>query len=338
MSRAVAIIIPTHNRSDLLRETLASAFAQTHEDLQIVVVDDASDDDTPSVVAEIQKGEPRLQFHRFESSVGACKARNTGLSLTDAPFVNFLDSDDLMHPRKIELQLGLMSEHPEADLVVCQMAHFSEKPGDADVLWNTFLGDDPRTRFLGHDPVWGIHAPLWRRPALEALEGLDESLPMAQDYDLHVRALLEGHKTLLHPDLLTYCRRHSGPSVGQVKLIKRHETLLLLFEKYRPLILESERKVLATDYLFLASLATRDDARHVFYPALKAAAELGVPSQLVNKFMWLSLGKIVTKRNRFFHMMQAAATKAGYDVERCSRWYMAHRIKDEPNLRTYDWP
>jgi glycosyltransferase involved in cell wall biosynthesis len=103
----VSAIIPAYNASRFIRETLDSVVQQTHRDLEIIIVDDGSTDDTVRIVTEIQKKDSRLSLYR-QTNQGAAVARNLGIEKSKADFIAFLDADDLWHPTKIEKQHDLL--------------------------------------------------------------------------------------------------------------------------------------------------------------------------------------------------------------------------------------
>jgi len=337
MSRTkVAVIIPAHNRSDLLAITLKNVLRQTLADISVIVVDDGSTDSTPSVIDEFARADARISTQRFSEPVGACKARNQGLKLSDSEFVCFLDSDDLMHPDKLRLQVEELEEDASVDAVVCQMAHFEENPNDATLLWNTFVGRSTRERFLGHDPVWGIHAPLWRRESVELLGGFDESLPVAQEYDLFVRAHLHGVRFQLTPRLLTFCRRHQGPAISTARAIPRLKTLDRLFSSWIPQISEHERQVLATNYVWLAKQAAANRDPELVSRACVRARELGLA--VPPNFRLGCLLAAWSGRHRFLAWALNAVDQRGIDWKSRESWYLTHRIDREPGITVYQVP
>jgi glycosyltransferase involved in cell wall biosynthesis len=110
----VSVIIPTFNRSDVLPRALQSGLAQVDQkDIEFIVVDDASTDETAQVVAKI--GDPRIRYVRIEENVGGSGARNRGLWEARGRFVAFLDSDDTWEPQKLKVQLGAALERPNHD-------------------------------------------------------------------------------------------------------------------------------------------------------------------------------------------------------------------------------
>ncbi|WP_435747059.1 glycosyltransferase family 2 protein [Nocardioides sp. SYSU DS0663] len=102
MARTVAVIVTAYNRADQLDAALASIEAQTVEDLDILVIDDASSDQTPAVCRRHEAADPRVRTIRMETNVGAANARNAGLDAVDATYVAFMDGDDHADPCWIE--------------------------------------------------------------------------------------------------------------------------------------------------------------------------------------------------------------------------------------------
>ena len=115
-----SIIIPTFNRASLLDEALASAQGQTYRPIEILVVDDGSTDDTPAVLGRWQeklRGDPAISFRTFrQANSGPSAALNLGLIESTGEFIQFLDSDDILFPEKLRLQIACLNRHPEAGL------------------------------------------------------------------------------------------------------------------------------------------------------------------------------------------------------------------------------
>lgn len=104
----VSVIIPTYNRAHLVGQSIESALNQTHRDLEILIVDDASTDKTCEAVKPYLK-HPEVRYLRHEQNKGQQAARNTGIKNAHGDYVAFLDSDDIWVPQKIDLQLAAMS-------------------------------------------------------------------------------------------------------------------------------------------------------------------------------------------------------------------------------------
>ena len=118
----VSVIIPTHNYGRFLRAAIESVRAQTMGDLEIIVVDDGSTDETREVLAAID--EPRMRVFRFDTAQGVSVARNTGIENAHGEYIAFLDADDLWVPEKLALQLDLIEENREVGLVFSNAVRF----------------------------------------------------------------------------------------------------------------------------------------------------------------------------------------------------------------------
>ncbi|MBW4614360.1 MAG: glycosyltransferase family 2 protein [Desmonostoc vinosum HA7617-LM4] len=112
----VSVIIPTYNRAHLISVSLNSAINQTYRNLEIIVVDDASVDNTEESVKSI--GDSRIRYIRHQINCGGSATRNTGIEAATGEYIAFLDSDDIWAPEKIELQLASIQKHPHLERVV----------------------------------------------------------------------------------------------------------------------------------------------------------------------------------------------------------------------------
>jgi GT2 family glycosyltransferase len=109
----VSVIIPTYNRADLVCRAIDSALAQTHPDIEIIVVDDGSTDATPGRLAAYGA---RIRVLR-QPNAGVCAARNNGIALAGGEFIAFLDSDDEWLPWKLRAQIAAFRQHPQLEFV-----------------------------------------------------------------------------------------------------------------------------------------------------------------------------------------------------------------------------
>jgi glycosyltransferase involved in cell wall biosynthesis len=107
MPPLVSVIIPTYERSTLLRQTVESALAQTFDGIEVIVVEDGS----AAAATALRGCDGRVRYHRQEHR-GVSRARNTGVRLASGEWLAFLDDDDLWDPRKLERQLALASQKP----------------------------------------------------------------------------------------------------------------------------------------------------------------------------------------------------------------------------------
>jgi glycosyltransferase involved in cell wall biosynthesis len=111
----VSVIVPTHNRSHIIRDTINTILAQTISDIEIIIVDDCSNDATEEVISKLK--DKRLRYLRHDINRGAAAARNTGIKAAKGKYVAFLDSDDEWKPEKLERQLDVFASDANVDYV-----------------------------------------------------------------------------------------------------------------------------------------------------------------------------------------------------------------------------
>src|SRR5262245_52008268 len=116
----VSTIIPVHNRPLLLQQAVASVLAQTYRPIEIVIVDDGSTDDTAQLITALAAGYPSIVRHLRIPNGGPGAAREAGRLMANGEFIQYLDSDDLLLPRKFEMQIGGLRENPKCDVAYGQ--------------------------------------------------------------------------------------------------------------------------------------------------------------------------------------------------------------------------
>jgi len=116
----VSVVVPTYNRAYCLARTLDSALGQTHGNVEIILIDDGSTDETEALVREKYGKDERVRYNR-QANTGISGARNAGLRLVRGDYVALLDSDDVWLPWKLEAQLACMQAHPELGMTWTNM-------------------------------------------------------------------------------------------------------------------------------------------------------------------------------------------------------------------------
>ena len=119
----ISVVIPTYNRANTILQSVNSVLNQTYKNIELIVVDDCSTDDTEKIIAGIQ--DSRVKFYRLEKNSGACTARNLGIEKASGKYIAFNDSDDKWLPEKLEKQLSFLLEN-NCDITVCSMNVFEE--------------------------------------------------------------------------------------------------------------------------------------------------------------------------------------------------------------------
>lgn len=206
----VSVIIPTYNRAKLLEICVRSVLEQNYRNLEAIVIDDGSTDETATLLESLAKADSRLSVLKQDHE-GAQAARNFGYASSTGEFVSFLDDDDMWHPAKLEKQVAAF--RPVLDGVICQTVWFRDWPGDHNVLFNEFDERDYLARFLALDVVWQTAAPLWRRSFLDQVGNWDNRLTSGQDLDFHTRCLCYGPRLLIVEEVLNFFREHGGTRI-----------------------------------------------------------------------------------------------------------------------------
>lgn len=196
----VSCIVPVFNGEKYLAEALDSIIQQTYQPLEIIVADDGSTDETPTVVARYGD---QIRCLRQNNS-GVSIARNLGLSVARGEFVAFLDADDLWHPDKLERQMARFEARPELDLCVTHLQNF----------WIPEL-EEEKTRFQNHRlaevlPGFAMQTLVARRAFFEKVGGFNAAFKMGEDIEWFLRAAEQGAVMELLPDLLVRRRLHEN--------------------------------------------------------------------------------------------------------------------------------
>ncbi|MEL6751702.1 MAG: glycosyltransferase family A protein [Pseudomonadota bacterium] len=204
----VAVIIPAYNRSSSIMRSIDSALAQTFTDIEIIVVDDASTDDTVAVVSAVP--DQRVLLVLREENGGASAARNTGIAAATADYVAFLDSDDEWTSDKLAIQLPALKASEPRCLVSCTgvMLHLLDRGIDME-----FRLDDS-TDWIARMASGCDQRPgstlLARRDVFTTVGDLDTSLARFEDWDWLLRYVRKGHDVHTLPQPLAHIHNVRG--------------------------------------------------------------------------------------------------------------------------------
>ena len=179
----VSVIIPTHNRCHLLPDAVKSA-RQAGSDVEIIVVDDASTDNTSEVCQSLEG----IHYIRLERNQHTAGARNIGLLASSAKYIAFLDDDDIRLPGSLDLQIKALEANPEAGMIYSQVMLCDQegKTGEA-TQPATFPEGDIFWELLGHDLVILLQAAVIRKECFFRVGLLHDRLPGIEDWDIAVR-------------------------------------------------------------------------------------------------------------------------------------------------------
>ncbi len=253
--------MPNYNKADFVADAVRSVIGQPGVKAELIFIDDASTDHSMSALPQ-QSAEIALRVFEQAENLGAAAARNRGLKEARGSYVIFLDSDDLLVPGVLaEIQEDLQ-RYPELDFLAHPMQLFAREPGDMDQSLPAPSGKDDLLRFFEREHPWLVSGPVWKRSFLMQLQGFDERLTSQQDFDLHVRALIERPSYRFFPERVIACYRQEVDSLCRkssqsmeslqmrAEMLRRHLDLLEERGLRTPLI----DKAIATYLLDLAQM------------------------------------------------------------------------------------
>jgi glycosyltransferase involved in cell wall biosynthesis len=205
----VSVVLPTYNRGDLLRQAIASVVGQTFEDWELVVADDGSADETRAYLEGLR--DPRIRAIFLEHTGSPGRARAAALRTTRAPWIAFLDSDDIWVPHKLATQLGSLATHAE-----CCWSYTGYRMIDmrgSPIPVRAPAPSGPRSgwileQLLTFEVSVSITTILARRSLLDDVGGVDESIGLRDDYDLSLRLAMSAEVCAVS-DALTLVREHA---------------------------------------------------------------------------------------------------------------------------------
>jgi glycosyltransferase involved in cell wall biosynthesis len=215
------VVIATYNYGGYLSEAIESVLAQTYQNIEIIVVDDGSTDNTKQVVSKYPK--VKYIYQNRSSAKTPSRARNNGLTLSKGEFYLALDADDKLQPEYISKCIDRISPDKRVGFVWTATQEFGES---SSIRW-------PRTlhhRFSVFRGTGGqLGAALTRRKAFDSVKGYDESLIALEDWDLAIRICLKGWKAKPIYEPLHYVRVHEGQ---QTTAARKYRLEKIIRQKY----------------------------------------------------------------------------------------------------------
>ena len=200
----VTVVIPTRDRWALLRDALDSALAQEGVELEVIVVDDSSFWTIPE--DELSDGDPRVQLLRLERGAGVARARNLAIERARAPWVAFLDDDDLWAPEKLRLQLEV-ARSDDVALVYTGAVHIDRDGHMLELRRTPDLNELPRGLFETN-LIGGPSTVIARTELVRRVGCFDEQVSVLADWDLWIRLLQVG-RAAVRPEVLAAYRVHT---------------------------------------------------------------------------------------------------------------------------------
>ncbi|WP_290902364.1 glycosyltransferase family A protein [Aquabacterium sp.] len=262
---AVTVIIPAYNAAPYIGETIEHVLGQTLPDIEVIVVDDGSSDQTADVVALY----PSVRYIRKVNG-GVSSARNVGARQARARWISFVDADDLWHPQMLASMLELMLQHPTAAMGLSGSTSLQDRRDLSSPIQRIdgalpfrFLSD---FREVFRFPYLGMSSVIVERDRFLALGGFNENLRRAEDVDLFLRLLYNspGYVRLMYPavHIRTVDGSLSSDSIaGYVQLLDVYQRFLAEHESFAQESPRLVRQTLSDLHLRLGRALFRADRR-----------------------------------------------------------------------------
>jgi glycosyltransferase involved in cell wall biosynthesis len=232
-STKISVIIPTYNRSHLIKDAVESVLSQTYQDFELIIIDDGSTDNTREVLAEY--GE-RLQYI-YQENQGRSAARNHGINLAKGEYIAFLDSDDVWFPDKLARQVPILESAPDNVVLVHGYKCIVDKNLQPIPGWELKLrklytlaerGEETYENYLHSNCIF-TSTILARKAAIIEISGYDTSTQGVEDLDFYLRLLLLNYNFafISEPPLIKY--RWHGDNTNQ---LSSNYSYLQVYEKH----------------------------------------------------------------------------------------------------------
>jgi glycosyltransferase involved in cell wall biosynthesis len=308
----VSTIIPVYNRAALLRDAVASVLEQSYRPIEIIIVDDGSTDDTQAAIAQLAMTHAEIRSIRIQNS-GPGAAREAGRQLANGEYIQHLDSDDCLLPRRFQLLVQALREQPEAG-VAYGMTRYSDLAGNEiapdwknpnqkqETMFPSFL--------LGR--WWDTPSPLYRRSVTDAA-GPWTSLRLEEDWEYDARVASLGTRLAFVPETLVEVRMHGeghlsrGGMLEPARLRDRAKAHVLIASHARRARIAQSAPEMHHFARALFRLARQcgaaglgDDARTLFALAREIAPrwDLNVYGAVARMIGWTRAGKLSMRRER----------------------------------------
>jgi glycosyltransferase involved in cell wall biosynthesis len=207
----ISVLIPVYNVAAYVEEAIASIQAQTVRDIEIIVVDDGSTDQTPQLIQTIAAQDPRVRILKMpeKGGHGSAAARNLGLTACRAPYIAIMDGDDISIPDRLEKLLSFLETHPEIALVGSAIRTMDEH---GQFFGNVYEAAPNQAAILKTVHL-NIPCLVWlaRKDLYDQLQGY-RIMPTGEDHDFLLRALSAGYRLHNLPEPLYWVRIRKGNS------------------------------------------------------------------------------------------------------------------------------
>ncbi|WP_354585086.1 glycosyltransferase family A protein [Hymenobacter sp. UYCo722] len=320
----VSVLIPAYNAAAYIEQTLDSVLAQTWPNIEVIVVDDGSQDETLAKALRYAGGKVQIVS---QANSGASAARNRAFALATGEYIQYLDADDLLQHNKIAVQMECFRLRTGTKLSSSAWAMFYDKPSDAaftpTVLWRDY--SDPVQWLVAawENGVW-MQPSAWltHRSLIEAAGPWNEQLSLHDDGEFFSRVLLQSSEIVFCAEAISYYRKGIADSLSSIRSANATESHLAVCRAYEVHLLayrdeDATRRACANNYqrLIYEYYPNHYEIRKLAAARIQALGGSTASPHMTPLFSEMSklLGWKLTKRMQNFvykHKLNPAAWKA----------------------------
>ena len=221
--------MPVYNGAKYLNEAIDSILNQTYNNLELLIIDDASTDNSLEIINKFN--DHRIILHNNKYNLGQARSQNIGLKIASGAYIARLDQDDIMDLTRLEKQVNYLGNKPEISAVGSQVYCIDSK-GTVIQNWNWPVGivKNVFSLILGRNPVAGP-ASMIKKDVILELGGFNADYTPSEDYDFWLRMLSQGYKCDNMDDYLTKYRVHLSQTsaIQKTKQIEKHYSAFVDF-------------------------------------------------------------------------------------------------------------
>ena len=200
----ISVIIPCYNNAHFLGEAIESAFCQTYQNVEVIVVDDGSPDNAAEVAARYERVHCVRQANR-----GIAEARNTGIKESGGESLVFLDADDRLLPHALEVHLDYFKSYPECVLICGHRTLIAEDGSPLPAVRWPCTDSDHYLHLLRHCYIGPPAAVMYRREIFDRVGLFDQSIAPSADWDMYMR-IARSHPIRCHHQVVAEYRIHGA--------------------------------------------------------------------------------------------------------------------------------
>lgn len=231
----ISIILITYNRSHYIKEAIGSVLAQSFKDWELLIIDDASTDDTKKIIENLMETEKRIKYFFNKANIGISRSRNLGLSLAQGKYIAIIDSDDIWDEKnKLKNQYDFLENNQDYALVGGGVIVIDQNGQETKRYYNPESDEKIRKKILFKNP-FAHSSVMYLKGAALNFGGYDPNLKTLEDYDLYLKI---GTKHKLHNLKKYYSkyRVHAGNITAQERanMMKLNIVLINKYKKNYP--------------------------------------------------------------------------------------------------------